>query len=213
MPKVVLLMTVISTTAVLGLGVICYIESRIIDVICVPYLSNSVNDDTNMQLTDNPYDKYEEVLMQLADKVTPLILSWRIKGVETPWSPTSISVHYCCEKGLVCDNCVKQLPKVLIKTNQAVITALVSICLIRDMDEDFPAIFAFIVCMQTHREYRRQDPLAMTRSARTPSLMIASLNSILLTDINERKMRDYLVELFRSNVDRFEGKIDHSLEL
>jgi len=204
-------MTVISTTAVLDLGVICYIESTILDVRCAPSLSNSANDDTYMQLTDNPYDKYEETIMQLADQLTPILIGWRLKGIETPKPPMGISVAYCCLKGLVCDKCMEQIPDVLSLATKASVTALAALWTINGVDEELASTFTFIICMQVHREYRRLDPMYLTRSARAPSLMIAALKGTELADSFEINVRDYLIDLFEGNIERFEGKIDHDM--
>ncbi len=160
-------------------------------------------------LTDNPYDAYEEVLMQLADKITPLIFDWRVKGVETPRSPMGISVIYCCRKGLVCNKCMEHMPKPLALMNQAAVTVLLELYRYRETDEDFTATFAFILCMQIHRLYRQKDPLSITRTAKAPSLMIAALETIEFDDPAEEYMRDHLVNFFTKNIDRFEGEIDH----
>ncbi|MCJ8293123.1 MAG: hypothetical protein MJK15_01835 [Colwellia sp.] len=168
-----------------------------------------LTENPHMRLTDNPYDAYEEVLMQLADKITPLIFDWRTKGVETPRSPMGISVIYCCRKGLVCNKCMEYMPEPLALINKAVVTVLLELYQNRETNEDFTAIFAFIMCMQIHRLYRQKDPLSMTRTAKAPSLMIAALEATKFDDPAEANMRDHLVHLFTENIDRFEGEMDH----
>ena len=158
---------------------------------------------------DNPYDANEEFIMMLVDKIIPLILDWRLKGIETPKPPMHISVDYCCRKGLVCDKCMEQMPEALAGLSKTLVLALVPIYVDESLDDDLAATVAFIVCMQVHRAYRELDQNFLTRAARAPSLMMASLRDLTFSDPVDSEVRVHLAESFESNLDRFEGQIEH----